>query len=255
LIYQGVRVDPPGVFAFLEEIFNEGCPWFRQSVIYTLFHIIGKAPQVEDKWLDRYTALAEEFFNANSWKMKTSVANYNFAGHLGWPEIVAEQHRPGTGPRIIPRLFEAAVRAKDQEQIDGLFKAVDTIAFAYRRTHLALMLLERAAALGGASIEERVLKSLATVRLQDQSLLDALLEQHPNLSRLRRHAESIEPSIREEDLPTLLDGLTVQLILTSDYFRGRVCDAFRRAATARSARQFLVQILEWMRDEFMHMTP
>jgi len=27
-----------------------------------------------------------------------------------------------------------------------------------------------------------------------------------------------------------LDGLTVQLILDSDYFRGRVCEAFRRAA-------------------------
>jgi hypothetical protein len=56
-------------------------------------------------------------------------------------------------------------------------------------------------------------------------------------------------------MPSLLDGLTVRLILTSDYFRGRVCEAFRRAAEARSVAQFLVQILEWLRDEFGHMTP
>ena len=31
-------------------------------------------------------------------------------------------------------------------------------------------------------------------------------------------------------MPTLLDGLTVELILNSDYFRGRLCAAFRRAA-------------------------
>jgi hypothetical protein len=44
------------------------------------------------------------------------------------------------------------------------------------------------------------------------------------------------------------------LILTSDYFRGRVCEAFRRAAEARSVTQFLVQILEWVRDEFSRIT-
>jgi hypothetical protein len=56
-------------------------------------------------------------------------------------------------------------------------------------------------------------------------------------------------------MPTLLDGLTVQLILSSSYFRGRVCDAFRRAIDAHSVPQFLVQILEWLRDEFRRMTP
>jgi hypothetical protein len=85
---------------------------------------------------------------------------------------------------------------------------------------------------------------LATVRLQDQPLVDAFLEKHRNLTRLRPRVEGVEPTIHEEDMPTLLDGLTVQLILTSDYFRGRVCDAFRRAAEARSVPQFLVQILD-----------
>jgi hypothetical protein len=250
LIYHGVKINPLGTFALLERVFAEGCLWFRQSVLYILFHMLGYLPVVEDAWLDRYVAIAEEFYMSNSWRMSTSVVQYNFAGHLGWPEVVIDRHRPGTAPRIVPRLMERAVAARDNAQIDGLFGAIDSVAFAYGQAPLALRLLERSVEIGGADLEERVLKSLATVRLQDQPLVDAFLEEHRNLMRLRPRVEGVEPTIHEEDMPTLLDGLTVQLILTSDYFRGRVCDAFRRAAEARSVTQFLVQILEWVRDEF-----
>jgi hypothetical protein len=111
----------------------------------------------------------------------------------------------------------------------ALFGAIDSVGFAYGQAPLALRLLEQSMEIRGADLEERVLKSLATVRLQDQPLVDAFLEEHRNLMRLRPRVEGVEPTFHEEDMPTLLDGLTVQLILTSDYFRGRVCDAFRRA--------------------------
>jgi hypothetical protein len=250
LIYHGVKLDPPSTLALLESLFAESCPWFRQSVLYILFHMFANLPAVEASWLDRYVAIAEEFFVSNSWRMSTSVAQYNFAGHLGWPELIIDQHRPGASPRVVPGLMERAVAVGDQDQIDGLFGAIDSVAFAYGRAPLALRLLEHSLEIAGAELEERVLKSLATVRLQDQPLVDAFLEQHRNLTRLRPRVEGVEPTIHEEDMPTLLDGLTVQLILTSDYFRGKVCDAFRRAAEARSVTQFLVQILEWLRDEF-----
>ena len=185
--------------------------------------------------------------------MDTSVAQYNFAGHLGWSEIVIDHHRPGTSPRVLPRLMQGAVAAGDKEQIDGLFSAIDTIAFSHGHAPLALKLLARSLEIGGAVIEERALQSLATVRLQDQPLADAFLEEHRNLAALRSRVEGVEPTIHEEDMPTLLDGLTVELILSSDYFRGRVCAAFRRAAEARNVPQFLVQILEWLRDEFSRM--
>jgi len=148
-----------------------------------------------------------------------------------------------------------AIEAGDEAQIEGLFLAIDSIAFAYGRARLALSLLERVLEIGGAPLEDRVLKSLATVRLQNQPLVDAFIEQHRNLVNLRERVEATEPSVRETDMPTLLDGLTIQLTLTSSYFRGRMCDAFRRAIEARSVSQFLVQILEWLRDEFQHMTP
>jgi hypothetical protein len=86
----------------------------------------------------------------------------------------------------------------------------------------------------------------------DSQLADAFLQEHRNLVALRSRVEGVEPTIHEEDMPTLLDGLTVDLMLNSDYFRGRVCTAFRRAADARDVPEFLVQILEWLRDEFSH---
>jgi hypothetical protein len=255
LIYHGVALDTEGVISLLERVFAEGNPSFRQSVIYVLFHILTNLPKVEDGWLSRYLALCEVFFTSNSWRMTTTAGEYNFASHLCWPEVAADQNRPGSDPRIIPQLLARAIDASDEAQIDGLFAAIDSIAFAYSRAPLALSLLERALQLGGAAFEDRVLKSLATVRLQNQSLVDAFIEQHRNLASLREKLEGIEPGIRENDMPTLLDGLTVQLILNSSYFRSRVCDAFRRAMNAHSVPEFLVQILEWLRDEFKRMTP
>jgi hypothetical protein len=255
LIYHGVKVDPAGTFDLLERLFAEGCPWFRQSVLYILFHLLGGAPDVEDAWLDRYAAIAEEFFVSNSWKMTTSVADYRFAGHLAWLELIVDQHRSGKAPCLLPRLFERAVAGGDPEAIDGLFGAIDTIAFSYGRAPLALTLLARTLDIGGAAVEERVLNSLATVRLRDQPLVDAFLDEHKDLTKLRARVEGIQPTISEEDMPSLLDGLTVQLILNSDYFRGRVCEAFKRAIEARSTSQFLVQILEWLRQEFSKIPP
>ena len=54
LIYHGVKIDPQATFALLEELFREGCPWFRQSVLYVLFHMLQRTPSLDDAWLDRY---------------------------------------------------------------------------------------------------------------------------------------------------------------------------------------------------------
>jgi len=200
-------------------------------------------------------AIAREFFISGSWRVSTAVARFNFASHLGWPEIVIEQHRPGTAPRVVPSLMKRAVETDDVEQIEGLFAAIDSVAFAYRQAPLALKMLEQCIDIGGAPLEARVLQSLATVRLQDEALVDAFLAEHRNLTRLAPQIAGIEPTIRSEDMPTLLDGLFIELILESDHFRDRVCDAFRRAADARGVARFLVQILEWLRVELGNIAP
>jgi hypothetical protein len=247
-IYHGVKVDPAGTFALLGRLFADGASWFRQSVLYILFHQLSNLPQVETGWLDRYVGIAEEFFTAG-WRMQTTEAQYNFGGHFAWPELVFDRWAPGSAPRLIPALLERALSAGNADQIDGLFKAIDLIAFSHRRAPLALSVLDRSLIVGGAALEERVLASLATVRLQDQALVDAFIDEHRELSRLRPRLEAAVPAIREEDMPTLLDGLMVQLILNSDYFRIQVCAAFQRASEAQNATGILVQLIQWMRDE------
>ena len=254
LVYHAIKIDPDGTFALLGRLFAEGCSWFRQSVLYVLFHQLSNLPRVEEGWLDRYATIAEEFFTSGM-RMRTTVAQYNFGGHFAWPELVIDQWAPGTGPRIIPRLLERALAAGVSDQVDGLFKAIDIIAFSHRRAPLALSILDRSLTLGGAALEERVLASLATVRLQDQPLVDAFIDEHRELSRLRPRLQSAPPAIHEEDMPTLIDGLMVQLICNSDYFRGQVCRAFRRAGEAHSAIEILVQLVRWMRDELSPAVP
>ncbi len=249
LVYHAVKVDPAGTFELLGRLFESGRPWFRQSVLYALFHQLGNLPAVEDSWLDGYVAMTEEFVASGSWQMRSSVAEYKFSDHFAWPELVVDRWAPATAPRLIPSLLGRALAAQDADQIDALFKAIDIIAFSHRRAPLALSILDRSLAVGGNALEERVLSSLAAVRLQDQALVDAFIDEHRDLSSLRRRLETAAPAILEEDMPTLIDGLIVQLILNSDYFRGKVCAAFRRASEADSAMDLLMQLIEWMRDE------
>ena len=53
----------------------------------------------------------------------------------------------------------------------------------------------------------------------------------------------------DDDFNTLIDQFVVQTMLTSDRFRAQLCRAFERALTVQDVEEFLVQILEWVRDE------
>jgi len=253
LVYHAVKVDPAGTFALLGRLFENGLPWFRQSVLYVLFHQLSSLPAVESPWLDRFVAIGEEFF-ASGWQFHSSVAEYKFSDHFAWPELVVDRWAPAAAPRLIPSLLGRALAAGDADRIDGLFKAIDIIAFTHRRPALALSILDRSLAIGGTALEERVLSSLATVRLQDQALVDAFIDEHRDLVRLRPRLETAAPAILEEDMPSLIDGLIVQLILNFDYFRGKVCDAFRRASEAQDAMDLLTQLIEWVRAELQQLT-
>ena len=58
-----------------------------------------------------------------------------------------------------------------------------------------------------------------------------------------------EPSVGDDDFNTLIDLFVVQTMLTSDSFRAQLCRAFERALTVQDVEEFLVQILEWVRDQ------
>jgi hypothetical protein len=237
--------DPEGTLSVLETLFRDGVPWFRQSVLYVLFHLLGRAKSVPDDWLDRYGAMTRAFFADGGATLATEVAHYSFAPHLAWPEVVHERRRPGSGPWLLPDLLEDSLKSGDRARVDRVFKAIDLVGFAYGRRTLALALIARATAIGGAAIEDQVVEALANVRFEDEALVDDLLET-PDFARFKSAVRAASPSIRGEDIPTWIDGFVVQSMLTSDAFRLQVCDAFRRALTARSTKEFLMQIMIWV---------
>jgi hypothetical protein len=239
------KLDLDGTFDTIELLFRKGRPWFQQSALYALFHILKDLPSVDDEKLRRYGEMTEEFFSSTGATMTTSVATYSFSPHLAWPEIVVETQRRGQGPWLLPRLLQSAVASGENDRIERVFKAIDLIGFAYARTTLALSLVEKAREIGGAALETRIVESLANIRFQDQALVDELLER-PDYARLKPLVKAASPTIRGEDIPTWIDGFVVQSLLTSPDFHRDVCAAFRRAIGARSAAECLKQILIWV---------
>jgi hypothetical protein len=244
LICHGHR-DLAGAFETIEMLFREGRSWFRQSALYVLFHLLLRAEQVDDAMLARYGAMTQDFFSTSGATMRTSVAEYSFSPHLAWPEIVAETQRRGRGPWLLPEMLAQALAEKAPDKVERVFKAIDLVGFAYGRSSLALSLIERASAIGGAAVEARLVESLANIRFHDEALVDEFLE-HPEFGRLKAVVRATSPNIKGEDIPTWVDGFMVQSILTSQDFHREVCNAFRRALGAHGVAEFLKQILVWV---------
>ncbi len=244
LICRG-KLDFQGTFDAIDQLFRDGRPWFRQSALYALFHIMQNATAPDDDIFERYGAMTERFFREDGAAMSTSVASYAFAPHLAWPEIVAETHHRGSEPWLLPKLLAEAIAAGDEGRIETVFKAIDLVGFAYGRVSLALALVEKAREIGGAAVEARLVECLANIRFQDEALVDEFLEQ-PAFARLRPAVKATAPTIRGEDIPTWVDGFVVQTMLTSEDFHREVGAAFRRALIARSTAECLRQILIWV---------
>ena len=71
--------DPDAAFDLCDRVFQEGCPWFQQSVLYALFHILTRAQSVDEAQLSRYKEMTSSFFAATGATMQTTVARYSFA--------------------------------------------------------------------------------------------------------------------------------------------------------------------------------
>ncbi len=250
LIYHGAKVDLAGTFLLLEKLFESGCAWFGSSILQVIYQVLTIAPRVEDGWLDRYVAVSEKWFASKAWKLKTKAGEYNLAAFIALPEMVNNQHRPRSEPRLLPRLIERAIADNDPEQIDGLLNGIDAVAAASNRGQLALTLIHQAFRVGGGGLRDRLRRSLATVRPRDQAMVDQYLDRRDDLISLRAGLEGVEPSHGEVALPELLDGLTVHYLVNSDYFRGRLCNALGRAAHVHDSREFFVRLLGTFRDEF-----
>lgn len=252
LIYYAARTDPVRGFDLLERLFHEGRPWFRHSVLYALFYVLSFAETVQDDWIDRYDAMAEDFFMSGSWRLQTASGHYVMATHVANADVASALRWPARQPRVVGTLMRRAIEAGNEEEIAALFAAIDGVAFYHGNGALALSMLEVAQQLGGEAVRLRVIASLASVRLLDQPLVDASLDQRRAFADTSpERVAATEPSVTEEDLLTLIDGFIIHSMVTSDGLRALICGAFRRGIEAHSLEEFLTQILQLVRDELV----
>lgn len=250
LIYHGARTDPDAALHTAESLFANGPRWFRASLIYVVFHVLSSWPHVDDATLAWFEDLTLRYYHDGDWLTSTTVGTYERANVIANVDVLTARHSTDREPHVLADLLEDAVRAGDPARMGPLFAAVDGVAFYHRDGALALRMLEPAYLAGGSAVEERVLASLASVRLADQPLVDSVLAQRVAFARIGPDdVAATEPSVGDDDFNTLIDAFMVQTMLESDDFRAQLCRAFQRALTVRDVEEFLVQILEWFRDE------
>jgi hypothetical protein len=248
LILWGVHNAPDDVMSTVEQLFRDGARWFRQSLLYVLLHVVSAWESVPADVLDRYEALTVEFYQSGDWQFESSVRRYVFASQLDNVDAVAAQR--GRTPHVVAELLDTAIADGDAVATDALFDAIDSIAFNHANGALALTMLERAYISGGTAVEKRVLAGLASVRLQDQPLVDAFLQQSISFANIGPdRVATTEPSVGDEDFNSLVDKFFIQTMLSNNDFRTQLSRVLDDAATLNSAEKFLVLIIEWIRDE------
>lgn len=256
LIYYGVKTDPAAVMDTVEYLFHHGARWFRQSILFVLFHVLEARESVDDATLDRYESLTLEFYRAGDWQLDTAAGqHYVFCNQLANVDAIVARHGNGRTPHVVGDLLDAAIANNDMAAIDALFDAIDGVAFYHANGALALSMLERAHNSGGAAVENRLIASLASVRLQDQPLVDAFLQQQIAMSRIRPDdIAAAKPSVEDEDFNTLIDKFFVQTMLSSASFRAQFCRVLRDILTVQTVEECLSLVVEWFRDELGELT-
>ncbi len=246
LVVQGAR-DPGATIDAIERIYRDGCPWFRQSCLYSAFHTLQIAHEPDSAWLDRYGQLTDEFVAVDHAGLRTAVGTYSFPPHLAWAEIIFARHRPTGKARFLNRYFEAALAREDVPLCRTVIKACHLLSFAYRESQLALdALRDMVPNIPAESpLEETLVEALANIRLYEDASVDRFLRGlgDPELmSRVR----AATPSVRAEEFPTWMDSFVNHQLVTSDEFRDELCEAFRRAAGVSNVRELLYDNVAWV---------
>jgi hypothetical protein len=249
-IHQGMT-DPKGVLDALYGIHMNGAPWFRQSGLYVCFHILRRIESVDDVLLDQYTRMTDEFFDKNDAEMVTASGKYSFSPHLAWPEVVFEKHRPHSNQKFISRYLEKAISLNDGKRRKDLCelcaKAAVLLSLVYQRHDRAVAGLQPLVGKTDKQSADLLVQTLANIRFQDEVSVDRFVDQSKDAS-LAARVRGAAPVIRPEDYPTWVDEFVVQSLISSPFMYSEICKVFVAGAKARSTRQALHAIVEWVLD-------
>ncbi len=247
LIAQGAGMPAEAFLEVLEQLFRQGRPWFRQSLLYAGFHVLYRHDRLDAAVVQRFLALTREYYEADAWLLQTTSGRYVSLNQLANADVIAARHGM---PGQIAGFVRHALASGEPERIRGIFDAIDGLVFYHQAPELALAALEVAFREGRDAVEERVLASLATVRVLHQALVDEYLEARQAFVALPPAlVAAAVPSMGEDDLLTLIDRFVVSMMLDSPAFRGQMVAAFRRALLATTVQEFCAQLFEWARDE------
>ncbi len=242
LFLHGCR-DPERVMQAMSRIYRDGCPWFHQSVLYTSFHILRSVPTVEDSLLEEYKSLTRETIAEGRALFVTPNGKYPLLPHMGWAEIIFDQHRPSGKAQFIPQFYREAIGLGDIEYARRALRATGVLSHSYDRHDLALLAMEDAAAAPKPQLRETLVDLLANIRFYDEAAVDRFLAQHAGPD-LTTRVLSATPSIRSADTFNWIDSFVNSQMLASEQYRLQVVEAYRGAGTSKSLSQGMVRVLK-----------
>ena len=227
----------------MSRIYRDGCPWFHQSVLYTSFHILRSVPAVEDSLLEEYKSLTRETIAEGRALFVTPNGKYPLLPHMGWAEIIFDQHRPSGKAQFIPQFYREAIGLGDMEYARRALRATGVLSHSYDRHDLALLALEDATASPKPQLRETLVDLLANIRFYDEAAVDRFLAQHAGPD-LTTRVLSATPSIRSADTFNWIDSFVNSQMLASEHYRLQVVEAYRGAGTSKSLSQGMVRVLK-----------
>jgi hypothetical protein len=244
LIFHGVK-NPEAMFAALMRVHRDGCPWFKNSALYVAYHTLNMQEEVKDAWLDVYAQMSREAIGANRGTFQTAIGTYDLLPHIAACEIIFDKFRPQASARFIPQFYKDARQLGDPDYARRVIGASSLLSFGYRKHELALDSLRPALADRDPQLRETLVKSLAGIRFHAEEAVDRFLDRE-GAKDLIESVASRTLAVKSNDIMVWIDPYIIQGLIKSEWFRGEITVAFRRASHARSLPELLQQILKWV---------
>ena len=248
LFVHGCR-DPERIIDGIWRIYREGCPWFHQSALYTTFHILRNHADARENWLESYRTMTRRTIAETRAIFATpNKKKYPLLPHMGWAEIIFDQHRPSSKAQFIPQFYREALALGDMEYARRALRAAGVLSHSYDRHDLALLSLEAAVKPLKPELRETVVDLLANIRFLDEAAVNHFVSQHADAD-LTTRVISATPSIRSVDTFNWIDNFVNAQLISSEEFRVKVAGAYRSAGEAKSLSQGMDRVLAWVMNQ------